>query len=301
MNRLFVIDKPSGLTSHDVVDRVRHVLRMRRVGHAGTLDPSATGVLLIMTGYATRLAQFLVETEKEYAGQMVLGVATDTQDADGKVIATGDIAGIDRTQVESACAAFRGDIEQIPPMMSAVKRNGERLYVLARKGIAVEREPRPVRVERFEIMSFAPPLVGFEVVCSKGTYVRTLVADVGERLGSGAHVSELRRTRVGRFHSGTAIPLAEFERATGNVETLGYSLFEAVQHFTSLHLNGSEADRISEGGGIEVESARLESPSEYLRLTPDGQRLLAIAAMERGEDGAAVTVRPIRVFPGEGC
>ncbi len=301
MNRLFVIDKPSGLTSHDVVDRVRRVLGMRRVGHAGTLDPSATGVLLIMAGYATRLAQFLVETEKEYCGLMHLGVATDTQDADGKVIATGDISGIERAQVERALAPLRGDIEQIPPMTSAVKRNGERLYVLARKGIAVERAPRPIRIERYEITSFAPPVVGFEVVCSKGTYVRTLVADVGEQLGCGAHVSELRRTRVGRFDSETAIPLAEFEGSKGHVETFGYSLFDAVQQFPALLLNESEAERVSEGGSIEVEAARLESPSEHLRLTADGDRLMAIARREWGEDGAAVTVRPIRVFPGEGC
>ncbi len=299
MNRLFVIDKPSGLTSHDVVDHVRRVLKMRRVGHAGTLDPSATGVLLVLTGHATRLAQFLVETEKEYAGEMVLGVATDTQDADGKVIATGDSTGIDRAQVESAFASLTGDIEQIPPMTSAIKRGGQPLYVLARKGITVAREPRPVRIERFEITSFEPPSVGFEVVCSKGTYVRTLAGDVGERLGCGAHVSGLRRTRVGSFDSGMAIPLAEFERSRDKAETLGYSPFEALGHFTSLLLDEKEADRISEGGSIEVESTRIASPSEYVRLTADGNRLLAIATTEEVDGGAGVTVRPVRVFPGE--
>ncbi len=300
LDRLFVIDKPSGLTSHDVVDHVRRALKMRRVGHAGTLDPSATGVLLVLTGRATRLAQFLVETEKEYAGTMMLGVATDTQDADGKVIATADSAGIDKAQVESAFAAFRGDIDQIPPMTSAIKQGGQRLYALARKGITVERKPRRVRIERFEVTTFAPPLVGFEVVCSKGTYVRTLAADVGERLGCGAHVSELRRTRVGPFGADVSIPLLDFERSRGDFGTLGYSLFEALGHLTSLRLDETEVDKISEGGAIEVESSRIVSPSGHVRLTADGERLLAIATTEEAEDGSAVMVRPIRVFPGEG-
>ncbi len=300
LDRLFVIDKPSGLTSHDVVDHVRRALKMRRVGHAGTLDPGATGVLLVLTGRATRLAQFLVETEKEYVGEMMLGVATDTQDAEGKVIATADSAGIDRAQVEGAFAAFRGDIDQIPPMTSAIKQDGQRLYALARKGITVERKPRRVRIERFEVTTFVPPLVGFEVVCSKGTYVRTLAADVGERLGCGAHVSELRRTRVGPFGADVAIPLLDFERSRGDFGTLGYSLFEALGHLISLSIDQAEVDKISEGGAIEVESTRIASPSEHVRLTADGERLLAIATTEETEDGTVVTVRPIRVFPGEG-
>lgn len=300
LDRLFVIDKPSGLTSHDVVDHVRRVLKMRRVGHAGTLDPSATGVLLVLTGRATRLAQFLVETEKEYVGEMMLGVSTDTQDAEGKVIATGDSAGIDESQVESAFAAFRGDIDQIPPMTSAIKQGGQRLYALARKGVTVERKPRRVRIQRFEMTAFAPPLVGFEVVCSKGTYVRTLAANVGERLGCGAHVSELRRTRVGSFGADVAIPLLDFERSREKARTLGYSLFETLGHFPSLRLNETEVDRISEGGAIEVESTRVASSSEHIRLTADGDRLLAIATTEAVDGEAALTVRPIRVFPGEG-
>ena len=205
LDRLFVIDKPSGLTSHDVVDHVRRVLKMRRVGHAGTLDPSATGILLVLTGRATRLAQFLVETEKEYAGEMMLGVSTNTQDADGKVIATGDSAGIDESQVESAFAAFRGDIDQIPPMTSAIKQGGQRLYALARKGVTVERKPRRVRIERFEMTTFAPPLVGFEVICSKGTYVRTLAADLAQALNTIGHLTALTRTRVGPYGQAAAI------------------------------------------------------------------------------------------------
>ena len=207
---LVVVDKEAGWTSHDVVARCRRVFGQRRVGHAGTLDPDATGVLLVGLGRATRLLRFLTPLPKTYSTDIVLGVATSTLDASGEITATYDMKSVTAGMVRDAAATLTGDIEQVPPMVSAVKVGGRRLHELARQGVEVERAARPVTVTRFDIEP-DPERRGVyraEIECSSGTYVRVLAADLGVALGGGAHVANLRRTRVGSFGGPDMRPLA---------------------------------------------------------------------------------------------
>ena len=207
-----VIDKPSGCTSHDVVDSVRRHLGTRRVGHAGTLDPDATGVLVVGVGRATRLLQFVTGTDKSYEGEVVFGVETSTLDAGGVETARHDMTGLDPDAVVAATKAFLGQIEQVPPMVSAIKVDGRRLHELAREGQEVERKPRSVRVDRYDVEPTDDPLVyRAHIECSSGTYVRSLAADLGTALGGGAHLRNLRRTRVGPFPVSDARPLDDLD------------------------------------------------------------------------------------------
>jgi tRNA pseudouridine55 synthase len=195
-----VVDKEAGWTSHDVVARCRRIFGQRRVGHAGTLDPDATGVLLVGLGRATRLMRFLTPLPKTYEAEVVLGSATSTLDASGEVTGTWEMDEVSLAQVRAAAAALTGAIDQVPPMVSAVKVGGRRLHALAREGIEVERSARPVTVYRFDVSpGLTPGVFRIEVECSSGTYVRVLAADLGEALGGGAHLRNLRRTRIGSF------------------------------------------------------------------------------------------------------
>jgi tRNA pseudouridine55 synthase len=206
---LVVIDKDAGWTSHDVVARCRRIFGQRRVGHAGTLDPDATGVLLVGLGRATRLMRFLTALPKTYTTDIVLGTATSTLDASGEVTGTFDMAHVTPTDVAAAASQLTGDIEQVPPMVSAVKVGGRRLHELARQGIEVERAPRPVTVTRFDTAPAPgnPGVYRAEVVCSSGTYIRVLADDLGRLLGGGAHVTNLRRTAIGSFGAAEMDPL----------------------------------------------------------------------------------------------
>ena len=193
------LNKPPKLTSRQAVDCVKRILNVKKAGHGGTLDPNATGVLLICLGDGTKLFEALQTGTKEYEGTLVLGISTDTLDASGQIIKTADTSQITLDQIRSVCQQFVGEIEQTPPMFSAVKHKGKPLYKLARRGIEVERRPRRVFVESIELLSFNIPEVCFRVICSKGTYIRVLAADIGIALGCGAHLSELTRTRSGVF------------------------------------------------------------------------------------------------------
>ncbi|MEX2628188.1 MAG: tRNA pseudouridine(55) synthase TruB [Ilumatobacteraceae bacterium] len=196
-----VVDKPAGVTSHDVVGMLRRRFSERRVGHAGTLDPDATGVLVVALGHATRLLRYVGDSTKRYTGEVVLGVETDTLDAAGAVVATHDMAGVDVDAARRVVAEhLLGDIEQVPPMVSALKVDGRRLHELAREGVEVERAPRPVTITRFDVTAGSEAgVLEIDVECSGGTYVRTLAADLGRLLGGGAHLRGLRRTAVGSF------------------------------------------------------------------------------------------------------
>jgi tRNA pseudouridine55 synthase len=196
---VLLVDKPAGLTSHDVVDRVRRRFGFKKVGHCGTLDPAATGLLILVLERATKLQDRLMSDDKAYEGAMLLGVSTDSQDADGKVIAEKPVPPLTTEEIEGAFAKFRGDIQQVPPMVSAVKHHGTPLYKLARKGKTVEREPRLVHIYDLRVLALALPRISFRVACTKGTYVRTLCSEIGDVLGCGAHLCELRRTRSGNF------------------------------------------------------------------------------------------------------
>jgi len=194
---VLLVDKPAGLTSHDVVDRIRRHFGFDKVGHCGTLDPAATGLLIIVLGKATKLQDRLMADDKTYEGTMKLGVTTDSQDADGAVLAEKPVPPLTAAELETVLAKFRGDIQQIPPMVSAKKVGGVALYKLARKGKTVEREPRNVHIYDLRVLNLNLPFVEIRVTCTKGTYVRTICHDIGEALGCGAHLASLRRTRSG--------------------------------------------------------------------------------------------------------
>lgn len=209
---LAVVDKPTGVTSHDVVNQLRQHLGERRIGHAGTLDPDATGILLVGVGYVTRLLQFLSGLDKTYTGEVVLGTETNTLDSSGTVTATHDMGNATLQQARDAARQLTGEIMQVPPMVSALKIGGKRLHELAREGIEVERQARPVTVYSFDVEATAEPLVlGITVRCSSGTYVRTLAADLGRLLGGGAHLRNLRRVAVGAFDEAQARPPDEVQ------------------------------------------------------------------------------------------
>ncbi len=204
------IDKPAGMTSHDVVARVRRVAQIKRVGHAGTLDPDATGVLLVCLGVATRLSDFLADEGKSYRATLSLGATTDTEDVSGVILTQTNASHIAEADLRAVLSEFIGDIAQIPPMVSAVHHQGKRLYELAREGITVERAARTVRIDGITLTGWTPgpsPTAALDVACGKGTYIRTLCADIGAALGVGGHMADLRRTRVGAFSVETATPL----------------------------------------------------------------------------------------------
>jgi tRNA pseudouridine55 synthase len=231
------IDKPRGMTSHDVVAKVRRMIRMRsaelgmssqsrriRVGHAGTLDPMATGVLPIVLGKATRLVEYLADAAKAYRATLVLGATSETYDAEGTITSNPDAPIPMQEQIEQAVEAFRGEIEQLPPMHSAVKMGGKKLYELARQGIEVERKPRRVTITRLDILGYRPPLLHIFVECSKGTYIRSLAHDLGAALGTGAYLDDLTRTRHGPFTLEGATSLDGLEAAfkEGNWQAILY-------------------------------------------------------------------------------
>ncbi len=255
---LLLIDKPPGITSHDAVAAVRRALGTRKVGHSGTLDPLATGLLLIGVGRATRLLRFLGDLPKEYAGTALLGVETDTLDADGQVVRTSGAEHVTAVALREAMADLTGDIEQVPPAYSAVKVGGEPLHRAARRGEAVAAAPRRIHVERFDLTEADLPSFGFEVTCSSGTYVRSLVADAGSALGCGAHLTSLRRTRIGPFSAADGRP-PEDPGAPRPIQA-------AVAHLPSLTLEPEEA-RVARHGSI-LGPAGLPGP--YRVHAPDG-------------------------------
>ena len=204
---ILLVDKPKGMTSHDVVDVVRHKLCMKRIGHAGTLDPLAEGLLIILVGKSTSLFPKFVSFDKEYLGALKLGEVTSTGDSQGEVIKKTDWTKVDDAAVKDAFARFKGDMEQVPPMVSAVRVGGKRLYRLARKGIEVKREPRKIKIYDLNILGMDLPTVEFYVHCSKGTYVRKLAEDIGEVLGCGAHITKIKRLSVGPFKLDDAVSL----------------------------------------------------------------------------------------------
>jgi tRNA pseudouridine55 synthase len=206
---IVVVNKPQGITSHDVVSIIRRKLKMRRVGHAGTLDPLATGVLVILLGKSTKLFDQFVAFDKSYRATLRLGVKTSSADITGTVVEEKPWVGIGLAQVQEALTRFTGDIEQLPPMVSAVKHQGERLYKLARRGAQVERTARKVRIDRLDLLNFRLPEVEFFMSCSKGTYVRQLAEDVGDVLGCGACISQIERTQVGPFSITQAVRLED--------------------------------------------------------------------------------------------
>lgn len=280
MHGVLVVDKPAGPTSFDVVRRVRSLLRIKKVGHTGTLDPMATGVLPLCLGEDTRIAGYITEGDKSYDAVLRLGQTTDTLDAEGTVLQTRPVPPLSEALLEEVFARFRGPQLQTPPMYSAVKIDGKRLYELAREGKEVERAARPVTVHALLLRDFSADAITLSVKSSKGFFVRTLAAELGEALGCGAHLTALRRTHSGPFHLGQALPLATLEELVASgpegLETLGSRLVganEALTELPAVTVGASEAVRVTHGVPVEVGSL----PEGRLRvLDPDG-RLLAVA------------------------
>jgi len=256
MDGILNINKPRGKTSFDIVSIIRRLTGERRVGHTGTLDPEATGVLPVCIGKATRVVEFLMSTTKTYRAEIELGMVTDTYDATGKVIQRGDISGIDRQQLEAALSTFRGEILQIPPMYSAVKHNGRPLYELARAGRTVERTGRPIEIHSLELINWQSPVVTIEVVCGKGTYIRSLAHDLGQALGCGAMLRNLIRLRCGLFSIEDSVSLTELEDAfhRGQWQKYLYSIGDVLSHWKAVTVNDETAQAIRHGQSIEVES-----------------------------------------------
>jgi tRNA pseudouridine55 synthase len=215
LDGLLLVDKPPGKTSHDIVDFVRRRFNQRKVGHCGTLDPIATGLLMLVIGKATRVQDLLMAEDKEYEGTLKLGETTDTQDAAGKVLETKPVPSLDRSAIEAAFAKFTGEFDQVPPMVSAIKKDGVPLYKLAREGKVIDRPARKVRIDRHEILELALPIVRFRIHCTKGFYVRTYCHDLGQLIGCGGHMSALIRTRSGNFELSKAVRWSDLESAQG--------------------------------------------------------------------------------------
>lgn len=282
---LCVVDKPAGMTSHDVVAVARRSLGTRKIGHAGTLDPSATGVLLLGVGRVTRLLRFLTALPKSYVGEVVLGTETTTLDADGEVVATHDMAAVTPADVAVAARALEGDILQVPPMVSALKVGGRRLHELAREGVEVERAARPVTVHRLEVAPIDTDAGVYRIAatCSSGTYVRTLAADLGTALGGGAHLRNLRRTAVGSFTEADA-------RALDDLALLDPA--EALRDLTPAPVDGAGRDDVAHGRPLDRAAVGLAGDGPWAVLDAGTGALLAVyeAAGERAR--AAVVVAP---------
>ena len=268
-----IIDKPAGITSHDVVAKLRRVAQQKRVGHAGTLDPAATGVLVTALGHATRLIEYVQDaTSKRYLAEVRLGVTTSTDDAEGEVVATSPVPPLDEAALEQALSAFRGAIEQVPPMYSALHHEGRRLHELARAGITVERAARPVTIEALELLARTPDTLTLDVLCSKGTYIRSLARDLGAALGCGAHLANLRRTAVGEFTLAGAQPLAALAEGTIPLAQALLPAERAVADWPAAHADAETARRVRNGLPVALPLA-----GERARIHAPGGELLALA------------------------
>jgi tRNA pseudouridine55 synthase len=294
---VLVVDKPAGPTSFEVVNRVRRALGAARAGHTGTLDPLASGVLAVCLGEGVKLQHYLTEGDKAYEAQVAFGTATDTQDAEGEVVARGDPAGLDAARVTAGLAAFRGPIAQLPPMFSGVRVGGQRLHEAARRGEEVERVPRPVVIHALELLAFEPARDGIArarlaVHCGKGTYVRTLADDLGRALGVPAHLAGLRRTAAGPFGLDGAISLAEVERlAAEDRPALAGRLIppaRALSFLPAIQVDEPQARALRQGKPL-----RTGSPASGLTRALDGAgELVALCLPAPGG------LRPVRVWTG---
>ncbi|HET90911.1 MAG TPA: tRNA pseudouridine(55) synthase TruB [Chloroflexi bacterium] len=295
------LDKPRGLTSHDVVSRVRALTGLRRVGHAGTLDPLATGVLLVCVGRATRVAEYLMGRPKVYRAHVRLGVTTDTYDSAGQIVAQAPVE-VGREQVEVALAQFRGWITQTPPIYSALKHQGVSLHRLARRGDDVEeivqRKARQVEISRLELTAWEPPHGVLEVACSSGTYVRALAHDLGQALGCGAHLTGLTRLASGSFLLTDAVPLERLAQAVDEARwpDLLHPIDAALSHFPALHVDAEAARQLCSGQAVAASSPGIlsggERGEEMARVYGPGALFLALVVRDLSAD----VWRPHKVF-----
>jgi len=287
---IVLLDKPAGITSNAALQAVKRLFRARKAGHTGSLDPLATGLLPVCLGEATKLSGFLLDADKRYRTVIGLGVTTTTGDAEGETLRVREVTGLDRGRVEEAVARFTGAIEQIPPMHSALKRNGVPLYRLARQGVAVEREPRPVVIHELAVVGIEPNSIELDVHCSKGTYIRVLAEDIGEALGCGAHVRFLRRTGVGGFDTSRMVaPETLRELAEQGQEVLDarlVSMEEALVHWPDVRLSPDVAFFLRRGQAVFVPHAPARG---FVRIYTREDRFLGIGHVL--EDGRVAPKR----------
>jgi len=299
------INKPAGKTSFGVVAIVKRLTGERRAGHAGTLDPDATGILPVCLGKATRIVEFLQDAHKVYRTDIELGITTDSYDGAGKIIARGDVSAIDKPVLEKALEAFRGTIQQTPPMHSALKHEGQPLYTLARAGITVERKNRPVTIHRLELLAWQPPLVTLEIECSKGTYIRSIANDLGEKLGCGAYMKNLIRTAYGNFNIQNSISMQQLEEAvsTGDWEKYLYPIDSVLGNLPSVTVDETGEEAIKVGSPPDIEEKIQETryndqtpqpfpPAGYIRAYNKDGLFLAILRYDPDEN----KWRPKKVF-----
>ncbi len=293
MGFIINLNKPMGLSSHDAVSVVKKTLRARKAGHAGTLDPIATGVLLICIDNATKISRFLSNMDKQYSATLRLGQITDTYDSEGTVMSEKDLYGIDGEKLLKTVKKFEGAIQQVPPMYSAIKKDGRPLYKLARKGDVIERESRSVEISRIEIIEFQNPFLKILVECSKGTYVRSLAHDIGLDLGCGAHICALERTRVGHFDISGAAGI------DGDLREKGLSIDEGLCRMQEIVLTEGASARAKHGAAIDLSVNNVlnlatigsSSGTEFFRLKDSSGELFAIGRI----DGDQVKIE--RNFP----
>lgn len=288
---ILLLDKPSGPSSNAVLQRVKRLYQAEKAGHTGSLDPLASGLLPICLGEATKLAGFLLGADKAYRATARLGIRTDTMDALGQVIAEAPLQGIERVRIEAEMQRFRGPITQVPPMHSALKRDGTPLYELARRGVEVERAPRSVTIHRLELIAFDPPTLELAIECSSGTYVRTLVDDLGQALGCGAHVQALRRIWAAPFREPLMHPLAALEARAGDLVALDALLLPpaaALTHLPWVRVSATAAARLRHGNP--VPAGRLPAAQEVVMVDPHGE----LVGIGRNEDGSLL--HPVRIL-----
>lgn len=294
MNGVLLVDKPSGMTSHDVVDRIRKATKIRRVGHTGTLDPSATGLLIICIGSATRLSDHLTGMSKEYTGTLRLGLTTHSYDADGTLESEDDVPELSQSELEEYLQPYTGTIEQIPPMVSAVKVGGKRLHKLAREGKTVERKPRTVTVKDFTINNWATPNATFTVNCTSGTYVRSLCHDIGQDIGCGGILASLRRTAIGAHHVDNATPLDDLNNYDAVAEKL--LPMSEVLDMPEITLTSQGLRMVTSGNQINPNQVTGDIPESigWIQIKSANGDLVALGQIDHRETGT--WIQPRKVF-----
>lgn len=296
LNGIIIIQKEAGYTSHDVVAKMRGICKQKKIGHTGTLDPQATGVLPVCLGSGTKLCDMLTDKDKEYVAELLLGVETDTQDTTGQVIRTSPVEASE-TEVTAAVMSFQGVYHQIPPMYSALKVDGKKLYELARAGKEVERKAREVFIHEIEILELALPVVKMRVACSKGTYIRTLCADIGEKLGCGGTMKSLQRTRVGSFTLDRAVTLKELEtyRDENRLDELLFPVDSAFAGCPKLHVKQEYCRLIDNGNSFfpnQTMEKTVHSEGEWVSVYREDGSFVGVYAY----DAARKWYKPVKMF-----
>ena len=305
MNGILNIFKPKGISSYQAVKEVRNILNISKAGHTGTLDPSASGVLLVCIGQATKIAEFLVGMKKHYQGEMVLGISTDSQDSVGKIIQKREVGtDIDENRIKDIFQKYEGTISQMPPMFSAAHYKGERLYRLARKGIEVKRNLKKVKIYQLNLINFyqeVNPIVKFEVICSKGTYIRTLCNDIGDELGCGAHLSNLVRKKVGNFSIEDSLNLEELKKEKALGKRYLISIDSALEELSRITVKSEATKTVLNGGVIsseqivEIQEGLKTRKNKFVKIFDAKGNLLSLGTSIK-ENGKNIFFKQVKVF-----